>query len=321
MKKTLCFLMLTGLLMADVSCREKDPSFHIDLVKYIDNSYTQTFEDSLREGLEAAGLVAGRDYRLKSRSAQGDMSTLTMLIDSAESDRTDLLITFQAPTLYTAIQRAPSVNKAFTLLQNPFILGAGKSDADHMPRLTGLYLVPPFEELFAWIEQCKPAIRTVGVIYDSGNEDSAYRRDELAKFLQARNMELISVPYTALHEITTAAEALVAMKPQAVMHLQDPAQDVTFPALFKNASRRKIPVFSVVYNTERIGAVITCSTDRKEIGDQFAQMVVRIVKGSDPSTMPFENDRALRKRTGYNRTVAADIKLTLPDSLIHPTQN
>ncbi|OGV42239.1 MAG: hypothetical protein A2X46_15370 [Lentisphaerae bacterium GWF2_57_35] len=312
--------MMTVLLMGGVSCKEKDTAFHIDLVKYIENSYTQSFEESLQEGLSAAGLVAGRDYRLKTRSAQGDMSTLSMLIDAAESSKTDLLITFQAPTLYTAIQRAPSVNKAFTLLQNPFILGAGQSDADHMARLTGMYLVPPFEELFGMMEECKPSIRTVGVIYDSGNDDSVYRKNELERFVNARGMQLATVPYTAQHEIATAAEALMASHPQAVMHLQDPAQDVTFPALFKNASRRKLPVFSVVFNMERIGAVIACSTDRKEIGDQFAQMVVRIVQGADPSLMPFENDRALRKRTGYNRTVAADIKLTLPDSLINPAR-
>ena len=320
MKKLLLFLMLAGWAVGAISCKEKDTAFRIDLVKYIENSYTHTFEDCLKEGLAGAGLVEGRDYRLKSRSAQGDMSTLTMLIDAAESSRTDLLITFQSPTLYTAMQRAPSVNKAFTLLQNPFILGAGQSDANHKPRVTGMYLVPPFEELFVWIEQCRPSIRKFGVVYDAGNDDSLYRKNELEQFLKERGMELVSVPYTAQHEITTAAEALMAEGPQAVLHLQDPAQDVVFPALFKNASRRKIPVFSVVFNTEKTGATIACSTDRQEIGDQFAQMVVRIIQGADPSTMPFENDYLLKKRTGYNRTVAADIKLTLPETLVNPAQ-
>jgi ABC-type uncharacterized transport system substrate-binding protein len=66
---------------------------------------------------------------------------------------------------------------------------------------------------------------------------------------------------------------------------------------------------------EKIGAVIACSTDRDEIGSRFAQMVVRVVKGENPSTIPFENDRDLPKRIGYNTTVARDIGLTLPASL------
>ena len=36
--------------------------------------------------------------------------------------------------------------------------------------------------------------------------------------------------------------------------------------------------------------------------------------------MPFENDRALRKRYGYNATVALDAQLTLPDSLLRRSE-
>ena len=32
----------------------------------------------------------------------------------------------------------------------------------------------------------------------------------------------------------------------------------------------------------------------------------------------FENDRALKKRYGYNSTVAAEARLTLPESLVGP---
>ncbi|NCC51801.1 MAG: hypothetical protein EOM20_11350 [Spartobacteria bacterium] len=315
MKKILITLMAAVLMAGSVSCGKRDQTFRIDLIKYIENSYTRTFEEQLRVGLDAAGLVAGQDYNLRTRSAQGDMSTLTMLVDAAENARTDLLITFQSPTLYTAIQRAPSVNKMFTLLQNPFVLGAGQSDDNHLPRLSGMYLIPPLDQLFDMINECTPAIESIGVIYDSGNDESVYRKEDLERIALEKNLQVMAVPYTAQHEIIAAADALAAKGPQAVIHLQDPAQDVTFPALFKSASRRKIPVFSVVFNMEKIGAVIACSTDRQEIGTQFAQMVVRVIQGEDPSVMPFENDRDLRKRIGYNRTVANDIRLTLPASV------
>ncbi len=318
MNKPFAFLALAALLAAGPSCGKRDPVFRIDLVKYLDNSYTRSFEECLRKGLGGAGLVEGRDYKLRSRSAQGDMSTLTLLVDAAESSRTDLLITFQAPTLYAAMQRAPSVNKMFTLLQNPFLLGAGQSDADHLPRLTGLYMVPPFEELLDRIAECRPALRSIGTIYDPGNADSVFRKEELERLAAERNLSVRSVPYTSQNEITLAVDSLMSEAPQGVVHMQDPAQDVTFPVLFKSASRRKVPVFSLVYHMEKIGAAIACSTDREEVGDRFAQMVVRVIRGEDPGFIPFENDRALKKRYGYNSTVAAEARLTLPESLVGP---
>ncbi len=320
MKNLFVLLTMVVLMLVGSSCGKKETIFRMDLIKYLDNSYTRSFEESLKTGLQTAGLVEGRDYKLRVRSAQGDMSTLAMLVDAAVNAQTDLLITFQSPTLYTAIQRAPSVNKIFTLLQNPFILGAGQSDDDHLPKLTGLYLVPPFEEMLDLIEQCSPPISSIGTIYDPGNDDSVYRRDELARMAAERSIQTIAVPYTSQNEIMMATDSLMSQAPKAVIHLQDPAQDITFPALFKNSSRRKIPVFSLVYNMEKIGAVIACSTDRQEIGSQFANMVVRIVRGEDPSIMPLENDRALKKRVGYNRTVATDIRLTLPESLLQKSE-
>ena len=320
MKNLFVLLTMVVLMLVGSSCGKKETVFRMDLIKYLDNSYTRSFEESLKTGLQTAGLVEGRDYKLRVRSAQGDMSTLAMLVDAAVNAQTDLLITFQSPTLYTAIQRAPSVNKIFTLLQNPFILGAGQSDDDHLPKLTGLYLVPPFEEMLDLIEQCSPPITSIGTIYDPGNDDSVYRRDELARLAAERSIQTMAIPYTSQNEIMMATDSLMSQAPKAVIHLQDPAQDITFPALFKNSSRRKIPVFSLVYNMEKIGAVIACSTDRQEIGSQFANMVVRIVRGEDPSIMPLENDRALKKRVGYNRTVASDIRLTLPESLLQKSE-
>ena len=315
MKRILLLLMLACLLLSGISCSRNNKAFRITLIKYLDNSYTRCFEDELMTGLTGAGLIAGQDFQLKIRSAQGDMSSLTMLVDAAENSKTDLLITFQSPTLFTAIRRAPTVNKMFTLLQNPFILGAGESDTNHLEHLTGMYLIPPYKELLDLAGECKPAITRLGVIYDSGNDDSVYRKDDLVRVAAEHHMEVVAIPYTAQNEILTATDALMAEKPHAVIHLQDPSQDVTFPALFKNASRQKIPVFSVVFNMEKIGAVIACSTDRGEIGRRFAQMAVRVVKGEDPSSIPFENDGDLPKRIGYNTTVARDINLTLPASL------
>ncbi len=307
-------IVVAGLVLV-AACGQQDTVFRIDLIKYLDNSYTRSFEDTLRRGLAEAGLEENRDYRLRSRSAQGDMASLTMLIDAAVSARADLLITFQAPTLYTAIQRAPGINKAFTLVQNPFIIGAGVSDDDHAPDLTGLYMVPPLEELLDVIGQCRPVPQSLGVIFDPGDADSTYRKDELIRLATMRGFTVHAVPYTSSHEIATAVEALLALRPDGLVHLNDPAQDVTFPALYRNASRRRLPVFSVVHNMHLLGAAIICVADREEVGLRFGRMVARIVQGELPGDIPFANDRDLPKRFGYNRTVASDIRLTLPESL------
>jgi ABC-type uncharacterized transport system substrate-binding protein len=67
---------------------------------------------------------------------------------------------------------------------------------------------------------------------------------------------------------------------------------------------------------EKIGATIVCSTDREEIGLKFGTMVARILKGEDPTKMPFENDIPLSKHFRVNRTAASEARITLPASVI-----
>lgn len=288
----------------------------LDVLKYINNSYTSTFETKLKLALSNNGFKEKRDYKIRIRSAQGDMSNLSMIVDAAVGDESDLLILFQAPTLYTALNKAPNTKKVFTLLQNPFVLGAGGSDDHHLPNLTGLYVVPPFKELLEPIAECSPKIQTLGTLFMIGNEDSVDRKNELVKLAKEKGMEVLELGYHAENDIADSAAALFSQKPDAVVHLLDPAQDVTFPALYQFARRNRKPLFSVVYNMEKIGATIVCSTDREEIGLKFGNMVSRILKGEDPTNMPFENDVSLTKHFRVNTTAATEARITLPASLV-----
>ncbi|MCI0414841.1 hypothetical protein L0222_18855 [bacterium] len=287
----------------------------IDVLKYINNSYTSIFEEKLKLALSNSGFKEKRDYKLRIRSAQGEMSNLTQIVDAAVGEESDLLILFQAPTLYTALNKAPNSKKVFTLLQNPFVLGAGGSDSQHLPNLTGFYVVPPLAQLLEKIAECSPKIQSLGTLYMVGNEDSVDRKDELVRLAKERGMEVLAEGYNTQNDIMDSAAALLSKGPDAAVHLLDPAQDITFPALYQYARANKKPLFSVVYNMEKIGATIVCSTDREEIGLKFGEMVSRILKGEDPTRMPFENDISLTKHFRVNRTAATEARIALPPSL------
>jgi ABC-type uncharacterized transport system substrate-binding protein len=322
-KKSWLFAVIGCLILAAACNREKEwegepvsgKRWKIDVLKYINNSYTSTFENQLKQALSNGGFKEKRDYKIRIRSAQGDMSNLPLIIDAAINDDSDLLVLFQAPTLYTAINKAPDVKKIFTLLQNPFVLGAGGSDSQHMPNLTGFYVVPPIRELLDQITQCSPPIKTLGTLYMVGNDDSVDRKNELIKLANEKGIEVFAEGYNTQNDIVDSAAALFNKKPDGAIHLLDPAQDVTFPALFQQSRSNKTPLFSVVYNMEKIGASIVASTDRDEIGLKFGEMVNRILKGEDPTNMPFENDVNLKKHFATNSVYAREAGLTLPTSL------
>jgi ABC-type uncharacterized transport system substrate-binding protein len=210
MRRNLFILIVAALLLTNLYGCEKEKwegtpvtgkRWKIDVLKYINNSYTSTFEEQLRAALAKNGLQENRDYRIRIRSAQGEMSNLPMIVDAAIGDESDLLILFQAPTLYTALNKAPDTRKVFTLLQNPFVLGAGGSDSQHLPNLTGLYVVPPISELLEKIAEVSPKIQRLGTLYMVGNEDSVDRKNQLVRLAKERGMEVLEEGYNTQNDI------------------------------------------------------------------------------------------------------------------------
>ena len=143
-------------------------TWRIDLVQFNNVLDVEESQEGVLAGLREAGLVEGRDYVTTVRNAQGDMATVSGLIDAALSEHADLLITFSTPTLQAALQRARSVPIVFNYLASPIAAGAGTSDTDHLPNVTGVYMAAAFKEMLALIRACLPAARTLGTLLRAG---------------------------------------------------------------------------------------------------------------------------------------------------------
>ena len=81
----------------ETNTAQKPPSAHtplprkvkIDLSEYLETPNVEINREGILAGFEQAGLKRGRDFELRIRNAQGDMATLSTMMDAAVSDRVD----------------------------------------------------------------------------------------------------------------------------------------------------------------------------------------------------------------------------------------
>ena len=106
----------------------KKRTWKICFVQYNDVIDVKDAERGVLAGLSESGLVNGRDFEVQILNAQGDMATVSALIDSAISSGAELLITFSTPTLQAALRRAQNVPVVFNYVANGLKAGAGKSN-------------------------------------------------------------------------------------------------------------------------------------------------------------------------------------------------
>ena len=161
------------LLLSDLQHRQPastgaKPATHkwkLYFVEFNDVVDVEESADGVKEGLRESGLEEGRDFEIKTLNAQGDMATVSALVDAAVTGGADMLVTFSTPTLQAALRRAQSVPVVFTYVGSAIGAGAGTSNTSHAPNVTGVSLLPAYDETFAILRRDFPHIRKLGTLY------------------------------------------------------------------------------------------------------------------------------------------------------------
>ncbi len=286
----------------------------IYLLEYVNVADSEESEEGILDGLREAGLVAGRDFDMVIRNAQGDMSTLNGLVDSALTAKADLIMTLSTPTLQAAVRKASQLPIVFTVLADPIAAGAGRSFTDHLPNVTGVATGAAYEELLDLLRECLPNAKRIGTIVVPSEVNTVYHRDQLARAARKRGMELVSVPASTSAELPDAALALCSMKIDAVSQVAGNLTSVGFTSIAHAARAARLPSFGFMTTQAEQGAIAVVSRDYYDGGVETAQLAARVMHGESPASLPFQLVR--KNKTTLNLAAARAIEFAIPESVL-----
>jgi ABC-type uncharacterized transport system substrate-binding protein len=271
-------------------------------------------ERGVLDGLRDAGLVEGRDYRVRTRNANGDMATVNGLIDAAITEGSDLLVTFSTPTLQAALQRAGRLPVVFTYVANALIAGAGTTDTDHRPTVTGVYLPANYDETFKVVRQVLPRARVVGTLFIPAEVNSVFLRDQMQAAAERAGYTVVSVPVNTSADVPDAALALVSKSIDLICQVPGNLTAAAFPSIAEAARRGRVPVIAFQTSQASGGALVTLARDHIDAGNHTGRLVARVMRGEDPATIPFQTLH--KAKLIVNTNVAQSLGLTLPPDLL-----
>jgi len=265
-------------------------------------------------GLRDSGLREGIDYVVTRRSAQGDMSLLPTIIDAARSEGVDLFVALSTPGLQALVQHGGGVPTVFTYVGAPVLAGAGRSNEDHLPWVTGVTTVSNFAEAASVLRECLPDARKAGTLFCPAEVNSVFYRDEAAKALAALGVSLVSVPVNVASDVADAALALCSEDIDAVCQIIDNLTSATFAAVVTAANRAGKPVFAFASSQIDDGAMVVVARDYFETGHDAGLVAARVLRGESPGGIPFRP--ATTTKLLVNLGVANRLGLHIPDSLV-----
>ncbi len=288
--------------------------WQLHLIEFSNMAEVEEAEDGLLTGLRESGLLEGRDYEVTIRNAQGDMGTLNSLVDAALTEGADLLIPLSTVALQVTVNRVHDLPIVFTLVANGVVAGAGRSNEDHLPNVTGVFHGSGYDEVMALVREILPAARAVGTLFSLSEANSVFHKENLVKAAQRIGLEVVALPVSVSTEITDAALALMSRKIDAVCQVASSVIVPGFPSIVQAAERAKLPIFGFQSSFVQAGAVVVLTKDFWDAGREAGDLVVRVMRGESPAAIPFQPVK--KTKLIVNLAAAGRSGLTLPTAVI-----
>jgi ABC-type uncharacterized transport system substrate-binding protein len=274
-------------------------------------------EDAMRgfrDGLKEAGLNEGTDFTLRTLCAQGDMAALGSLFDAAKTAGADLYVVYSTPTLQTAIRQVRGTPIVFTVVADPLAAGAGKSDQDHLPNLTGVYTQGPYREMAEVLRTHFPQIKRVGTLFCPAEANSVANKDVFVREATRCGLTVETVPVNSAGELPDSAMALCSRRLDAVVQIIDNLTVAGFPAIARAAAQARLPVFACQSAEAREGAAVVLARDYVFAGREAALKAVRVMRGESPAGIPFSPPTRTQKLVNLKQ--AQESGLSIPEALL-----
>ncbi len=262
-------------------------TWKLGLAAYSESNILDELLEGFRRSLKEAGLVEGRDFTTIYRNAQGDIATLNALLDEFGGDETDLVVSISTTALQAALRKVVGKPIVFTGVLDAVAAGAGKSDSDHRPNVTGAYIVLPYAAMGRTVREIWPGARRVGTLFSPGEVNSVLARQRFEAALKGEGLALVSLPVNGPTEVSDAALSLCQSGVDVICQISDAQSNASFPAIARACEMAKMPLCTFSPSHVHRGAILGVGSDFAENGRDAGRLVARVIRGQDPSRIPF----------------------------------
>lgn len=266
--------------------------------------------DQIHDTIVAQLKASGQNLEIVSLNANGETSTLATILNNEKAKGVDIVVpitTLSAQSAKTVFDgtETPIV---FAAVSDP--VAAGLTD-DASKNITGVSDQIPSEEVVRLISHFQPNFTKIGFLYTSSETNSVASIAKAKAYCDAHGITYVESSIAAQTELPAAVNALVAKGVDVLVTLNDNHIASAMPTYVDIAHGKGIPVFVGADSMVSDGGFATVGISYIQLGEQAAELILRVAKGEAPSAIPYQT------LTEYTRQVnlqaAGRLGLTLTD--------
>ena len=269
--------------------------------------------DGIRDALKAAGYVSGKNLEFIYEEAQGDPVIAAKIAQKFAKDKPNAIVAISTPSAQAIAKTTVGIPVIFTAVTDP--LGAKLVPNMNRPGgyTTGISDLAPIKKQFDLIKEITPGARTIGLLFNP-KESNSHTLVRLMKMAATNGfMTVIEAPAAQQADVTAAATSLIG-KADVIFVPTDNTVIPVLDAVVKIGVDNQIPVYTGDIDSVKRGAIAAIGFDYYSVGFQTGNLVVRILKGARPGTIPVAvvEDTFLRVNPG----MAEKMGVRIPQSVV-----
>jgi putative ABC transport system substrate-binding protein len=310
------YLSLVLILIVFASCQSKKSS--VPIVGFVD-----AFEDAtisrarvgFTDALKKNGFSEDqKTVKIEYRNAQGDIPTLTQIVNYFVSEKVDLLGTCTTLSTISALQKTKTIPIFAMVSPTPermnVISSTGVAPANLFGAVEELAYIDTSFSIIPKLLKPKRAKLVVGMIYNQSEPQSADAMNRIKLLADKLNITLVALPLNSSADAQLVTKSLLSKNIDAFFANPDNTVFASFEVILKSCNEANVPIFTSEAGLVQRGAVAAFGADIYQWGYQAGEQAAQYLKTHKTDGLKPEMVK-IRKRV-YNPDAAKKYHITIP---------
>lgn len=291
---------------------------HVAITQIVEHPSLDAAREGIIDELQNAGFVLGEDLEVDYQNAQGNPATAAQIARKFVGDAPDVIVAISTPSAQAVAAATRDIPVVFSAVSDPVGAKLVKDLDRPGGNITGTSDLAPVAQQLDLIKEITPAAKKLGVIYNPGETNSVTLVNLLKELAPKRGFALSEAAAPRTGEVLSAARQLQG-RVDAIYIPLDNTVVSALESVIKVANEAKLPVYSADIDSVERGTLAALGFDYYDLGRQTGRLVVRLLGGEKPGTIPVE--RVHDMNLLVNPEAAEILGITVPETVLNRAVN
>ena len=290
----------------------------VAVTSIVEHPALDALKDGVKDALEKAGFTEEKGLKWAYETAQGNNAIAAQIARKFIGDKPDVIVAIATPTAQAVVAATKTIPVVYAAVTDPVEAQLVPTLEASGTNVTGVSDMLDLTRQVELIRQVVPDAKTVGMVYNPGEANSAVVVRQLRELLPTFGMTLVEVSAPRTVDVGAAARSLIG-RADVIYTSTDNNVVSAYEALVKVGNDADIPLVASDPDSVKRGAIAALGINYYDLGLQTGAMVIDVLNGKVPGEMPSQVGKTVELHV--NLDAAAKQGVTLSPELVKSAAN